>query len=47
MNLRTLARRSLRHYFRAHLGVLAGATLAAAVLIGALAVGDSVKGSLK
>jgi ABC-type antimicrobial peptide transport system permease subunit len=46
MNLRTLARRSLRHYFRSHLGVLAGVTLAAAVLIGALAVGDSVKGSL-
>ncbi len=47
MNLRTLARRSLRHYFRSQLGVLAGVTLAAAVLIGALAVGDSVKGSLK
>lgn len=47
MNLRTLARRSLRHYFRSHLGVLAGVTLAAAVLIGALAVGDSVKGSLR
>ncbi len=46
MNLRTLARRSLRHYFRAHLGVLAGATLAAAVLIGALVVGDSVRESL-
>jgi ABC-type antimicrobial peptide transport system permease subunit len=37
----------LRHYFRSQLGVLAGVTLAAAVLIGALAVGDSVKGSLK
>ncbi|HTH46163.1 MAG TPA: hypothetical protein VMB21_01500, partial [Candidatus Limnocylindria bacterium] len=47
MNLRQLARRSLRFYFRAHLGVLAGATLAAAVLIGALVVGDSVKESLK
>jgi putative ABC transport system permease protein len=46
MNLRTLARRSLRFYFRAHLGVLAGATLAAAVLIGALVVGDSVRESL-
>ncbi len=46
MNLRTLALRSLRHYFRSQLGVLAGVTLAAAVLIGALAVGDSVKGSL-
>ena len=47
INLRTLARRSLRFYFRAHLGVLAGATLAAAVLIGALVVGDSVQESLK
>jgi len=47
MNLRTLARHSLRHYFRPHLGVLAGVALAAAVLIGALAVGDSVKGSLR
>jgi ABC-type antimicrobial peptide transport system permease subunit len=47
MNLRTFARRSLRHYFRSQLGVLAGVTLAAAVLIGALAVGDSVKGSLR
>ncbi len=46
MNLRTLARRSLHHYFRAQLGVLAGATLAAAVLIGALVVGDSVRESL-
>ncbi len=44
---RLLAGRSLRHYFRAHLGVLAGAALAATVLIGALAVGDSVRGSLE
>ncbi len=47
MTLRTLARSSLRYYFRSHLGVLAGAALAAAVLIGALAVGDSVQESLK
>ena len=47
MTLRTLARSSLRYYLRSHLGVLAGATLAAAVLIGALAVGDSVQESLK
>jgi ABC-type antimicrobial peptide transport system permease subunit len=47
MNLRTLTRRSLRYHFRSQLGVLAGVTLAAAVLIGALAVGDSVKGSLR
>ncbi|HAB17204.1 MAG TPA: hypothetical protein DCE44_12235, partial [Verrucomicrobiales bacterium] len=33
--------------FRSHLGVLAGAATAAAVLIGALAVGDSVRESLK
>lgn len=46
MTVRDLARRSLRHYWRSHAGVLAGATVAAAVLIGALAVGDSVKGSL-
>ena len=46
MTLRDLARRSLRHHWRSHAGVLAGATVAAAVLIGALAVGDSVKGSL-
>ncbi len=44
---RLLAGRSLRYYFRAHLGVLAGAALAATVLIGALAVGDSVRESLK
>ena len=47
MTLRLLAGRSLRYYFRAHLGVLAGAALAATVLIGALAVGDSVRESLK
>ena len=47
MNLRRLTQRSLNYHFRAHLGVLAGATAAAAVLIGALAVGDSVRESLK
>jgi ABC-type antimicrobial peptide transport system permease subunit len=47
MNLRLLARRSFRFHFRSHLGVLAGAALAATVLIGALAVGDSVQQSLK
>lgn len=47
MTRRQLARRSLVYYFRAHLGALAGAIAAAAVLIGALAVGDSVRESLK
>ena len=47
MTLRNLARSSFRFYFRSHLGVLAGAALAATVLIGALAVGDSVRESLR
>ncbi|MFA6544396.1 MAG: ABC transporter permease, partial [Limisphaerales bacterium] len=46
MTLRTLIFRSLRFHARAHLGVLLGATVGAAVLIGALLVGDSVRGSL-
>lgn len=47
MTLWTLAFRSLRFHARAHLGVLLGATVGAAVLIGALLVGDSVRGSLR
>jgi ABC-type antimicrobial peptide transport system permease subunit len=43
--LRYIAR-SLAHYRRTHLGVLLGAALAAAILTGALAVGDSVRHSL-
>jgi putative ABC transport system permease protein len=46
MTLRDLALRSLRHHWRSHAAVLAGATVAAAVLVGALAVGDSVRESL-
>lgn len=38
---------SLRHYARMHAGVLAGVTLAAAVLTGSLLVGDSVDYSLR
>jgi len=38
---------SLRHYWRSHLAVAAGAAVAAAVLTGALLVGDSVRGSLR
>ncbi|MDA7660464.1 hypothetical protein N8702_02020, partial [Verrucomicrobia bacterium] len=37
---------SLRYYARSHAGAFLGATVASAVLIGALVVGDSVKGSL-
>src|SRR5215831_6610857 len=43
----TLAARSLRFHWRAHLGVLLGATLSTAILVGALAVGDSVRESLR
>ena len=39
----TLIARGLRFHWRAHLGVLLGATLATAILAGALAVGDSVR----
>jgi putative ABC transport system permease protein len=39
--------RSLRFHYRSHLGVLLGAIIGSAALIGALVVGDSVKGSLR
>ena len=47
MNRTTFALSSARHYWRTHLGVLAGAVLAGAVLVGALLVGDSVDYSLR
>src|SRR5262245_50313487 len=47
MNLRTLILRSLRFHWRNHLGVLLGATVGSAALMGALIVGDSVRGSLR
>jgi ABC-type antimicrobial peptide transport system permease subunit len=47
MTLTRLAFQSLRFYWRTQLGVLLGATLAAAILIGALAVGDSVRHTLE
>lgn len=47
MNLLTLARRSLFYHARSHLGAILGSAVAAAVLIGALVVGDSVRESLK
>ncbi len=42
----TLITRSLRFYWRTHLGVLLGAALGAMVLTGSLLVGDSVKATL-
>jgi putative ABC transport system permease protein len=47
MTFRTLIRRSLRFHWRSHLGVVLGAAIGSAALIGALVVGDSVKGSLQ
>lgn len=47
MNRWLMTLRSLRFHWRAHLGVLFGATLATAILAGALAVGDSVRFSLR
>jgi putative ABC transport system permease protein len=47
MTLRTLTRRSLRFHARSHLGVLLGAIIGSAALIGALVVGDSVRASLR
>src|SRR5712692_9688548 len=42
-----LIRRSLRFHARAHLGVVLGSTVGSAALVGALIVGDSVRGSLR
>ena len=47
MTFGTLIRRSLRFHWRSHLGVVLGAAVGSAALIGALVVGDSVKGSLR
>ncbi|MHC4078090.1 MAG: ABC transporter permease, partial [Planctomycetota bacterium] len=41
-----LVRHSLRHFWRTHVGVVLGVACATAVLVGALAVGDSVRLSL-
>ncbi len=46
MNLWRVALRGLIHHWRSHLGVLVGATVGIAILVGALAVGDSVRYSL-
>ena len=47
MTLSGIVLRNLRHYWRQHLGVLAGTALCAIVLVGALVVGDSVKATLR
>ncbi len=47
MSTWTLIARGVRYYWRAHLGVLLGAAIATAVLVGALAVGDSVRLGLR
>ncbi|MBM4016983.1 MAG: FtsX-like permease family protein [Planctomycetes bacterium] len=47
MNSRTLIARGLRFHWRSHLGVALGAAVATAVLVGALAAGDSVRASLR
>jgi ABC-type antimicrobial peptide transport system permease subunit len=47
VKLATLVARSLRFHWRAHLGVFLGAVLGTAILVGALAVGDSVRYSLR
>ncbi|MFO8012911.1 MAG: FtsX-like permease family protein, partial [Phycisphaerae bacterium] len=46
MNLARLVARSLRFHWRSHVGVVLGSAVAATVLVGALVVGDSVRGSL-
>ena len=43
----TLIRRGLRFHARSHLGTLLGVVIGSAILIGALAVGDSVRESLR
>lgn len=47
MTFRTLIQRSLRFHWRSHLGVVLGAAIGSAALIGALVVGDSVRESLQ
>ena len=47
MNALTLVLRGLVHYRRTNAGVIAGSAIATATLVGALVVGDSVRGSLR
>ncbi|MDK1032126.1 MAG: hypothetical protein QGD94_08980, partial [Planctomycetia bacterium] len=43
----TIVRRSLRFYWRTNLSVVLASAVGTAVLVGALTVGDSVRGSLE
>ena len=47
MTRRQFLLRSLGHYWRTHVAVVAGVAVAVAVLAGALVVGDSVRGTLR
>ena len=47
MRTATLLKRSLTHYWRTNLAVVAGVAIGVAVLAGALLVGDSVRASLR
>jgi ABC-type antimicrobial peptide transport system permease subunit len=47
MTASSILLRSVRYYWRTHLGVILGAALGAIVLTGALLVGDSVKATLR
>src|SRR5262245_16176302 len=47
MRGRTLVGRSLTHYWRSNLAVIAGSAIAVSVLAGAFMVGDSVRASLR
>jgi len=47
MTFWTLIRRSLRFHARSHFGVVLGAAIGSAALVGALVVGDSVRTSLR
>lgn len=47
MNRRRLLFAGLRHYWRTHLGTVAGMAVATATLVGAMIVGDSVRFSLQ
>ena len=44
---RTFILRSLRFHARSHIGTMLGVAVATAVLVGALAVGDSMRESLR
>ena len=47
MSLASFILQSLKHYWKGHLGLLLGVSLATAILSGSLVVGDSVRASLK